>query len=178
LLNTIRYAEGTWKQGKEGYRTLYGGGRFSSLERHPEIVVVKRYTSAAAGAYQFLPGTWSEAARKLQLESFGPSSQDQAALYLVDRRGVLDQIDQQGLTREAMAVLIPHLFAAHDAAAITAETDPRNAASIALLTRFGFRETHRAERTLLWRDEWCDSVCFALDRRAWPPAVTPQAGSR
>jgi len=105
LLNTIRYAEGTWKQGKEGYRTLYGGGRFRSLERHPEIVVVKRYTSAAAGAYQFLPGTWSEAARKLQLESFEPSSQDQAALYLVDRRGVLDQIDQQGLTREAMAVL-------------------------------------------------------------------------
>ena len=105
LLNTIRYAEGTWKQGKEGYRTLYGGGRFSSLERHPEIVVVKRYTSAAAGAYQFLPGTWSEAARKLQLESFAPSSQDQAALYLVDRRGVLDQIDQKGLTHEAMAVL-------------------------------------------------------------------------
>ncbi len=105
LLNTIRYAEGTWKQGKEGYRTLYGGGRFRSLERHPEVVVVKRYTSAAAGAYQFLPGTWSEAARKLQLESFAPNSQDQAALYLVDRRGVLDQIDQQGLTREAMAVL-------------------------------------------------------------------------
>ena len=105
LLNTIRYAEGTWKQGQEGYRTLYGGGRFSSLERHPEIVVVKRYTSAAAGAYQFLPGTWSEAARKLQLESFDPRSQDQAALYLVDRRGMLAHVDQQGLTREAMAVL-------------------------------------------------------------------------
>ena len=105
LLNTIRYAEGTWKQGKAGYRTLYGGGRFQSLERHPEIVVVKRYTSAAAGAYQFLPTTWSEAASKLQLASFDPESQDQAALYLVDRRGVLEQIDQQGLTREAIAVL-------------------------------------------------------------------------
>jgi muramidase (phage lysozyme) len=105
LLNTIRYAEGTWKQGQAGYRTLYGGGRFQSLERHPEIVVVKRYTSAAAGAYQFLPTTWSEAASKLQLASFDPESQDQAALYLVDRRGVLEQIDQQGLTREAMAVL-------------------------------------------------------------------------
>lgn len=105
LLNTIRYAEGTWKQGQAGYRTLYGGGRFQSLERHPEIVVVKRYTSAAAGAYQFLPTTWSEAASKLQLASFDPESQDQAALYLVDRRGVLEHIDQQGLTREAMAVL-------------------------------------------------------------------------
>ena len=70
LLNTIRYAEGTWKQGQEGYRSLYGGGRFSSLERHPEIVVVKRYTSAAAGAYQFLPGTWGEASRKLRLARF------------------------------------------------------------------------------------------------------------
>jgi len=106
LLNTIRYAEGTWKQGsREGYHTLYGGGRFASLARHPEIVVVKRYRSAAAGAYQFLPGTWREASQKLQLASFRPEQQDQAALYLVDRRGVLDQIDRHGLTRQAMAVL-------------------------------------------------------------------------
>ena len=106
LLNTIRYAEGTWKRGsREGYHTLYGGGRFASLARHPEIVVVKRYTSAAAGAYQFLPGTWKEASRKLQLASFRPENQDQAALYLVDRRGVLDLIDREGLTASAMAVL-------------------------------------------------------------------------
>jgi len=106
LLNTIRYAEGTWKQGsREGYHTLYGGGHFTSLARHPEIVVHKRYTSAAAGAYQFLPGTWREASRRLQLESFDPASQDQAALYLIDRRGVLATIDRAGLTSEAMAVL-------------------------------------------------------------------------
>ena len=106
LLNTIRYAEGTWQQGsREGYHTLYGGGRFASLARHPEIVVVKRYTSAAAGAYQFLPQTWKEASSKLQLASFRPENQDQAALYLVDRRGVLDEIDRNGLTPSAMAVL-------------------------------------------------------------------------
>lgn len=106
LLNTIRYAEGTWKNGsREGYHTLYGGGRFASLAKHPEIVVVKRYTSAAAGAYQFLPGTWREASSQLQLASFAPANQDQAALFLVDRRGVLEQLDRQGLTREVMAVL-------------------------------------------------------------------------
>ena len=105
LLNTIRYAEGTWKQGHEGYRTLYGGGRFSSLAKHPDVVVVKSYASAAAGAYQFLPGTWREAANKLSLRSFKPHNQDQAALYLIDRRGVLDQVDRKGLTREVMAVL-------------------------------------------------------------------------
>ncbi|WP_411867182.1 muramidase [Vulcanococcus limneticus] len=106
LLNTIRYAEGTWLGGRpEGYRTLYGGGRFASLERHPEIVVVKRYASAAAGAYQFLPGTWGEASRKLRLARFDPASQDQAALYLVERRGALGAIDRGGLDRQAMARL-------------------------------------------------------------------------
>ena len=47
LLNTIRYAEGTWKDGEDkGYRVLYGGGQFQDLSRHPERVIVKRYTSA------------------------------------------------------------------------------------------------------------------------------------
>lgn len=106
LLNTIRYAEGTWKQGSpEGYHTLYGGGRFASLARHPEIVVVKRYTSAAAGAYQFLPGTWKEASSRLRLASFHPQNQDQAALFLVERRGVLTEVDRNGLTPKVMAVL-------------------------------------------------------------------------
>jgi lysozyme len=106
LLNTIRYAEGTWKQGsREGYHTLYGGGRFASLARHPEIVVVKRYRSAAAGAYQFLPGTWKEASSQLKLDSFHPANQDQAALFLVERRGVLAAVDREGLTPQVMAVL-------------------------------------------------------------------------
>ena len=105
LLNTIRFAEGTWTQGNAGYRTLYGGGRFASLARHPEIVVAKRYTSAAAGAYQFLPGTWNEASERLRLRSFTPHNQDQAALFLVDRRGVLAQIDRSGLTAEAITAL-------------------------------------------------------------------------
>ena len=45
LLNTIRYAEGTWKDGEDkGYRIMYGGGQFQDLSRHPERVIVKRYT--------------------------------------------------------------------------------------------------------------------------------------
>ncbi len=74
----------------------------------------------------------------------------------------------QGLMREAMEAVIDHLFARHAVPRLTADADPRNAASIGLLTRLGFTETHRAERTILWRDEWCDSVYFALDRPAAP----------
>ena len=108
LLNTIRYAEGTWKDGKDkGYRIMYGGGQFKDLSRHPERVVVKRYASAAAGAYQFLPKTWKGVARELKLKSFEPRHQDQAALHLAKRRGALGDIDQQGLTKDAMAKLAP-----------------------------------------------------------------------
>ena len=108
LLNTIRYAEGTWKDGEDkGYRIMYGGGQFQDLSRHPERVVVKRYTSAAAGAYQFLPKTWNGVAKELKLASFEPRHQDQAALHLVERRGALADIDQQGLTKDAMAKLAP-----------------------------------------------------------------------
>ena len=106
LLNTIRYAEGTWKEGEDqGYRILYGGGQFKDLSRHPETVVKKRYTSAAAGAYQFLPTTWKGVAKELNLNSFEPRHQDQAALHLVKRRGALQEIDRSGLTHKAMAQL-------------------------------------------------------------------------
>jgi muramidase (phage lysozyme) len=108
LLDTIRYAEGTWIGGSaEGYRVIYGGSLAESLERHPERVVVRRYVSAAAGAYQFLPRTWQMAAAALALPDFGPRSQDQAALWLVDRRGALRTVDAQGLNAAVLARLAP-----------------------------------------------------------------------
>lgn len=108
LLNTIRYAEGTWRSGSaDGYRMLYGGELVSCLKAHPDRVVVRRYASAAAGAYQFMPSTWNAAAGSLKLKGFGPANQDQAALYLVERSGALGAIDRGRLTAELMARLAP-----------------------------------------------------------------------
>ena len=45
---------------------------------------------------------------------------------------------------------------------LTADVDPRNAASLRLLDRHGFTETHRAARTFQVGDEWCDSVYLRL----------------
>jgi [ribosomal protein S5]-alanine N-acetyltransferase len=73
----------------------------------------------------------------------------------------------QGFAREAMTAAITHLFAHYDIDTLTAEADPRNAASLRLLGRLGFVETHRAERTMQWKDEWCDSVYLALRRDEW-----------
>lgn len=70
----------------------------------------------------------------------------------------------KGYAHEAMAAVIAHIFATHDLDRLVAEADPRNAASLGLLAKLGFVETHRAERTMQWRDEWCDSVYLALRR--------------
>lgn len=72
----------------------------------------------------------------------------------------------RGFAFEAMTAVIAHVEAAVPALPrLTAEVDPRNAASLRLLDRLGFRETHRAERTLLWKDEWCDSLYLARPLR-------------
>jgi lysozyme len=69
------------------------------------VTVHRRYSSAAAGAYQFLPTTWREASRKLALRDFSPANQDQAALYLVERRGALEAVDHSGLGSAVLARL-------------------------------------------------------------------------
>jgi len=71
---------------------------------------------------------------------------------------------RKGFGGEALSAAIAHLFAAHDVAALTADVDPRNTASLRLLKRLGFVETGRAEKTIRWRDEWSDSIYFALPR--------------
>jgi [ribosomal protein S5]-alanine N-acetyltransferase len=71
----------------------------------------------------------------------------------------------KGLANEAMLAVIASLEVEFpDLRELTAEVDPRNSASLRLLAKLGFRETHRAERTLLWRDEWCDSIYLARPR--------------
>jgi muramidase (phage lysozyme) len=109
LLNTIRYAEGTWANGHDvGYRIMFGGSLMPSLERHPDRVMYSsRYASAAAGAYQFMPFTWNMVTRQLGLSGFGPDSQDQGALFLIQRRGALHLADRGELTEELAAKLSP-----------------------------------------------------------------------
>ncbi|MFN6339543.1 MAG: endolysin [Cyanobacteriota bacterium] len=109
LLNTIRYAEGTWANGHDvGYRVMFGGSLMPTLERHPDRVMYSsRYASAAAGAYQFMPFTWNMVTQKMGLSGFGPDSQDQGALFLIQRRGALHLADRGELTEELAAKLSP-----------------------------------------------------------------------
>jgi len=110
LLKTIRFAEGT--SGPKGYQTMFGGGTFNDLSRHPDRVVRGNgYSSAAAGAYQFLPGTWQTQSSRLGLKGFGPAEQDVAALALARNRlmdlGGLETVRKEGLSQRVAAALSP-----------------------------------------------------------------------
>ncbi len=109
LLNTIRFAEGTWKNGHDvGYRVMFGGSLMKTLNRHPDRVnYTSGYASAAAGAYQFMPATWRIAVRALDLVGFGPHAQDQAALYLIKKRGAMHLADRGELSPQLAAKLAP-----------------------------------------------------------------------
>jgi len=109
MLNTIRFAEGTWKGGLDvGYRVMFGGGLMSSLDRHPNRVIYSsRYASAAAGAYQFMPFTWNFVQRSIGVKGFGPEAQDQGALFLIQRRKALALTDTGVLSPLLAAKLSP-----------------------------------------------------------------------
>ncbi len=72
----------------------------------------------------------------------------------------------KGLAFEAMDAVVPRIFARFpDLPALTAECDPRNAASIGLLKKLGFRQTGFAEKNFDYGGiEWCDTAYFALSR--------------
>ena len=67
----------------------------------------------------------------------------------------------RGFAREAMAAFIERRRML-GSTELTADVDPRNAASIRLLTQAGFTESGRASGTWLVGDELCDSVYFRL----------------
>lgn len=108
-LDLIAYAEGTDRARKgAGYDVMFGGGRFTDFSRHPDRVITTPSFprgSAAAGRYQFMPGTYRGVASRLGLKDFSPSAQDQAALELIERRGVNPYTDRP--TPQTVAKLAP-----------------------------------------------------------------------
>ncbi|MGH6893409.1 MAG: GNAT family N-acetyltransferase [Dongiaceae bacterium] len=68
----------------------------------------------------------------------------------------------KGYAREALSAVIDRAFSVLGLSEIRADADPRNERCLRLLSRLGFRETGRAERTFHIGGEWSDSIYLAL----------------
>lgn len=92
FLRMIRIGEGT--TGESGYEKLFGGSSFikdhqKNFNDHPQIKIsTGGYTSSAAGAYQIMGYTWTDAASVkfksiLRITDFTPESQDRFCVALL-----------------------------------------------------------------------------------------------
>lgn len=79
----------------------------------------------------------------------------------------------QGLATEALTAVLDRLFAATDHAAVNADVDPDNAASIRVVQKLGFVRTGFGERTWNVGGVWKDSIFYGLSREAWAARARP-----
>lgn len=93
FLRLIRFAEHYPDDTDNWFDSLYGGGKFTGYQSHPNQNVHKwNKTSTAAGAYQILYGTWKEAKDKDIVADFTPASQNKLAFTKLKSRGALTAV--------------------------------------------------------------------------------------
>lgn len=103
LEGVLAGCEGT--QGDEGYRALFGwrpgnGKVFASFANHPRIFFDytdqsgRHIRTSAAGKYQATWTTWQDFIRERGPHDFTPASQDEFALWLIEKCGALDDVDR------------------------------------------------------------------------------------
>lgn len=140
--------------------------RFWSTDPHPDLATTTEWLSSMIGrpdGADFIIEHGSEVIGK-------------AGAWQLPEVGFILSPDHwgKGFAQEAMAAVIAHLWATTDAPRLTADVDPDNDASIRLLTKLGFHETHRAEKTFFIGGQWVGSIYLALDRPTLAPASPAQ----
>jgi RimJ/RimL family protein N-acetyltransferase len=133
-----------------------GAMRYWSTPPHASIEVTRAFVRATMEAIQAGQGDD-------QVVIFEGRVIGKAGLWNNEEIGFILTPDLwgKGLAREALEAVIARARG-RGVARITADVDPRNAASIGLLTRLGFVQTGEAKATVKVGDEWADSVYFEL----------------
>lgn len=87
FLKLLRWLENYPDDTDADYTRMFGGGKFSDMTKHPNVVNTKwGKSSTAAGAYMFVYGTWKEAKDKGVIKDFSDASQDQLAWWKIGQR--------------------------------------------------------------------------------------------
>ena len=93
FLKLIRYALHK-REDNIVYYLLHGGTQtFSDLSKHPDRQIrAWGKESTAAGAYHILKSSYDEAVANGIIRDFMPSSQDELAIWMLRKRGVLELV--------------------------------------------------------------------------------------
>ena len=130
--------------------------RFWSTPPHERMEQTEEWIAGMIGADPALSDDFIVEAEGRVIGKFG-------AWQLPDLGYLLDPaVWRQGYASEAMRAFLAHRRRA-GGRFLTADTDPRNEASIRLLWRHGFVETGRAERTWLIGGQWYDSIYWRVE---------------
>jgi aminoglycoside 6'-N-acetyltransferase len=154
------------------YRSCEQVARYQSWDAPYPREEGERFIQQIAREHPDTPGEWFQFA--VALRSTGQLIGDCAAMPHADDPRQCDigftiSIEHQGhgYATEAVRLLLNYLFTERAKHRITANCDPRNAASVALLERLGMRrEGHLREST--WaKGEWTDDLVYALLPDEW-----------
>jgi RimJ/RimL family protein N-acetyltransferase len=99
---------------------------------------------------------------KFSLFRISPENRRAEIGYVLNR-----QFWGKGYGTELLRTMIDTAFDAYELHRLEADIDPDNAASLALLKKFGFREEGRFRERWLMGAEWRDSIMMALLAPAW-----------
>ncbi|SDX86592.1 Protein N-acetyltransferase, RimJ/RimL family [Lutibacter oricola] len=73
----------------------------------------------------------------------------------------------KGYASEALKGVINYLFNKLDKHRITTSIDPKNANSIKLVERIGFRKEAHFKQSLLINNKWVDDIIYAILKKEW-----------
>ncbi len=99
---------------------------------------------------------------KFSLFTINPDNRRAEIGYVLNR-----QFWGKGYGTEILDAMIALAFDTYQLHRLEADIDPDNAASLALLRKFGFREEGLFRERWLMGDEWRDSIMMALLAPAW-----------
>jgi RimJ/RimL family protein N-acetyltransferase len=133
---------------------------------------VRTFIDGLSAAEPFAPGTWHQFG--IELCSTGALIGDCGVHVPADDPAqaefgitVAPAFHGRGYAAEAVRAVLAILFGALEKHRVFASVDPRNARSIALMERLGFRREAHFVESLWFKETWADDVIFALLEREW-----------
>lgn len=154
------------------YRALPEVARYQSWEHYSLEDAQRLYAAQQATAFGS-EGSWHQLAIA---DKTSDALIGDCALHFLDARQVeigftlAPEHQGKGLGREAVGLLVGHLFGTMQRHRVTATTDAENLAAQKLLTALGFREEAHYVKNVFFKGKWGDECLFACLASEWKAA--------